>query len=97
MTRPHQHTQRDELLVAFGERVRLLRLAKHLSQERLAQLAGLHRTHVGQIERGEQAANLVNIGRLSRALGVELAELFTGVALPRQLPPPRRRPDARHT
>lgn len=45
----------------FGQQVRKLRLAKGLSQKKLAELAGLHRNYVGGIERGERNVALVNI------------------------------------
>ena len=60
----------------FGDRLRELRGQKGVSQEALADLAGLHRTYVGGIERGERNPSLVNIGRLAEALGVPVAELF---------------------
>lgn len=62
--------QRAALLVAFGLRVRQLRLASGLSQEALADRAGLHRTYVGSVERGERNISLLNIQALAEALGV---------------------------
>lgn len=53
-----------------------MRLAKGLSQEKLAFEAGMHRTYLGGIERGERNPTLKNIVRLARALGVNLPELF---------------------
>ncbi len=63
----------------FGSAVRRLREKRGLSQERLAELAGLHRTYIGGIERGERNVSLVNIARLARALGLSLAQLMTEV------------------
>lgn len=60
----------------FGAAVRELRLRKQLSQEALADAAGLHRTYVGSIERGERNPSLVNIVRLADALGASPAELM---------------------
>jgi transcriptional regulator with XRE-family HTH domain len=65
-----------EIAKACGERVRELRRAKGLSQEELADLAGLHRTYLGGIERGERNPSLKNIAAISKALGVRLSELF---------------------
>jgi transcriptional regulator with XRE-family HTH domain len=65
-----------DLRAAFGRRLRELRTARGWSQEELAHRAGLHWTYVGGIERGERNPALVNIGRLSRALGIGLAEMF---------------------
>lgn len=66
----------DEGRRAFGRRVRALRLAAGLSQERLAQEAGLHRTYVSSLERGLRNVGLDNILRLAAALGVSPAALF---------------------
>jgi transcriptional regulator with XRE-family HTH domain len=62
---------------AFGTRVRELRLAAGLSQEALAELAGLHRNYVGGVERGERNVGLDNIHALADALNVDVRELFT--------------------
>jgi transcriptional regulator with XRE-family HTH domain len=61
---------------AFGQRVRELRHARSLSQERLAEEAGLHRNYVSGIERGERNVGLDNIHALADALGVSPADLF---------------------
>jgi transcriptional regulator with XRE-family HTH domain len=69
----------------FGERVRAFRLAivdrsgRSMSQERLAERAGLHRTYVGHVERGEVNVALYNIVRLAAALKVDPAELVRGL------------------
>ncbi len=60
----------------FGERVRKLRQSKGLSQEELAFKAGMHRTYLGGIERGERNPSLRNIAAIAKALGVTLSELF---------------------
>jgi transcriptional regulator with XRE-family HTH domain len=61
---------------AFGRRVRALRTQRGLSQEKFAELCGLHRTYMGGIERGERNISLINIGRIAKALKMPLAELF---------------------
>ena len=63
----------------FGARVRALRVVRSLSQEELAQNAGLHRTYVGGIERGERNISLVNIEKLAAALGVSLDSLLKDI------------------
>ena len=60
----------------FGVRVRKLRVAQGLSQEVLAQRAGLHRTYIGGIERGERNVSLENIQKISSALNITLDKLF---------------------
>jgi len=56
--------------------VRKLRLRSGLSQEKLAELADLHRNYVGGVERGERNIALLNIIALARGLRVKPAELF---------------------
>ncbi len=63
-------------LEKFGKQLRKLRKARELSQEKLAELTGLHRTYIGGIERGERNVSLVNIVRLAKALSVSPAELL---------------------
>ncbi len=65
-----------ELSKQFGERLRDLRAAKGLSQEELADLAGLHRTHVSLIERNRRSVRLETLERLARALEVQPADLI---------------------
>jgi transcriptional regulator with XRE-family HTH domain len=62
----------------FGARMRQFRkaLKPKVSQEALADIAGLDRSYTGKIERGEKNVSLVNIHRISEALKVEPAELF---------------------
>ncbi len=60
------------LLKKFGDRVRELRLQRKLSQEELAEIAGVHRTYIGMIERGEKNITLLNIAKLAKALKISL-------------------------
>ncbi|MGN9765290.1 helix-turn-helix domain-containing protein [Micromonospora sp. SD12] len=61
----------------FGQRVRDLRQARRLSQEELAELAGVHRTYVSSLERGQRNVGLDNILAIAAALGVPASKLFT--------------------
>ena len=64
----------------FGQNVRRLRKAHGFSQEELAERAGLHRTYIGSVERGERNISLDNIVAIARALGVAVAELMDGIS-----------------
>ena len=68
-----------DILLKFGERIRYLRQKLNISQEKLAELTGLHRTYIGGIERGERNPSLENIYKLSRAFELTLSELFGGI------------------
>ena len=62
--------------MVFGKRVRELRLARRLSQEKLAELADLHRNYVGGLERGERNVGLLNIVKLAHGLNVKPTKLL---------------------
>jgi transcriptional regulator with XRE-family HTH domain len=64
------------ILTLFGERVRVLRQALGLSQEALALVAGLDRTYIGGVERGERNISLLNIQKIAQALNVSSADLL---------------------
>lgn len=63
---------------AFGRRVQATRRSLGLSQEALAARAGLHRTYIGSVERGERNVSLDNIYAIAQALGLEAADLLRG-------------------
>lgn len=63
----------------LGENIRARRQELDLSQERLAEQAGLHRTYVGAVERGERNVSLNNIVALAKALRFSPSELLRGV------------------
>jgi len=68
-------TKKEELK-EFGKRLRELRLQRGYSQEKLAEIAKMHRNYVGMIERGERNVTLLNIKKIARALDVEVGELL---------------------
>ncbi|MBN2180826.1 MAG: helix-turn-helix transcriptional regulator [Sedimentisphaerales bacterium] len=59
-----------------GLNIRKLREERGISQEKLAEFAGLHRTYIGQIERGEKNIGLKNLQKIAKALGVDLKNIF---------------------
>ena len=68
----------SSILKKFGDRVRDLRKQLNLSQEDLAEKAGLHRTYIGMIERAEKNITLINIEKIANALEVNIKELLNG-------------------
>lgn len=66
-------------LKIFGTNIRRIREALGISQEELAHRAGLHRTYIGGIERGERNLGLNNLIKLARALKTEPSELLKGI------------------
>jgi transcriptional regulator with XRE-family HTH domain len=70
--------QQCQLVWVFAENVRRRRKELELSQEQLADLAGVHRTYIGMLERGEKNVTIYNIEKIARALGVEASQLIQG-------------------
>ena len=66
----------QNIQVRFGERVRTVRSQKGISQEALADKAGLHRTYVSSVERGERNVSLSTVERLAAALEISMADLM---------------------
>ena len=62
--------------LVFASNLRRRRIEGDLSQEALAELAGLHRTYVGSVERGERNIAIDNIERLADALGLGVVDLL---------------------
>ncbi|MFY9610621.1 MAG: helix-turn-helix transcriptional regulator [Blastocatellia bacterium] len=61
--------------VRFGLAIKKRRQELGFSQERLAELSGLHRTYVADIERGIRNVSLQNIEKLAKALGLPISAL----------------------
>ena len=64
-----------KILQQFGKRVHDERMRQGLSQERLGQLAKVHRTYIGMIERAEKNITLTNMEKIARALGKKVNDL----------------------
>jgi len=63
-----------DVVELFAKNIRTLRQNLDLSQEELAELAGLHRTYIGAVERAEKNVTLRSGEKIARALGVSLSE-----------------------
>lgn len=64
------------ILTEFGLAIRELRLERQISQEALADICGLHRTYVSDIELGKRNISLENIEKIANALGVSIEFIF---------------------
>ncbi|MEZ7503125.1 helix-turn-helix domain-containing protein [Psychrobacter sp. 1U2] len=65
----------DERMIAFGKRVREVRKSKGISQEKLAEMAGIDRSYMGNIERGEKNITLKKAYEICDALEIEIQNL----------------------
>lgn len=68
--------RQDPKLIALGAAIRRVRLAKGISQERLALLAEIDRSYVGRIERGDNNVAVLTLSRLALALNISLSALM---------------------
>ena len=68
-----------DLLFAFGQTIRKVRLSKDISQERFADMCDLHRTYISDVELGKRNVSLENIGKMANALDMRISELFQEV------------------
>lgn len=66
----------SSILATIGANIRFYRKNLKLSQEQLADLADLHRTYIGSVERGERNISALNIEKIATVLGVEPAKLL---------------------
>ena len=71
--------KRNGILTALGLNVRRRREARELTQEKLAEKAGLDPTYISGIERGLRNPGIKNVARLAKALGLSTSELCKGV------------------
>jgi transcriptional regulator with XRE-family HTH domain len=77
---------RANYLMTLGRNVRTLRekVRPRLSQERLSEVAGLHRTEIGKLEHGQVDPRLITLHLVAHALNAELEDLFKGLPAPPQ-------------
>ncbi|MBT3447614.1 MAG: helix-turn-helix transcriptional regulator [Candidatus Thioglobus sp.] len=76
MARPYKNSSEHQELIDFGNAVRSIRSDKGISQESLAELAGIDRSYMGGIERGEHNVALINIKRISDALEISVSAVM---------------------
>lgn len=74
----------DPYLDILGRRIRAARSELGMSQERLAHEAGLDRSYVGRVERGEHNLTLASLVKIARALGCDVAALTVDLPLVRK-------------
>ena len=67
---------KEPILLLFGHNVQKYRKAQDLSQEKLAELAGVHRTYIGMIERAEKNITLCNMEKIAKALNNSISKLL---------------------
>ncbi len=67
---------RNNILKSFGDRVRTIRIKKGITQEQLANDAGIERSYMGTIERGERNPTLLKVVNIAKALKVSIKDLF---------------------
>ena len=69
----------ESVLTKLGQNVRQTREAKHLTQEKLTEFAGLDPTYISGIERGLRNPGIKNVAKIAKALGITTSELCEGV------------------
>ena len=78
-SRPMSRRAVPRLRAAFARRLRELRRARGLSQDRLGGRVGLSGKFLGEVERGEKSISLDNLARVARAVGVSLGAMVKGL------------------
>lgn len=68
-----------DILLQYGQVIRSLRQSRNISQEKLGDLCGLHRTYISDIELGKRNVSLENIERMAIALNVRISDIFMEV------------------
>lgn len=81
MARVSVKTDTEGRLVKLGDAVRAYRQSRDLSQEALADAAGIDRSHMSQIERGKRNVSFLNVLRIADAIGVRAADIIGAAEL----------------
>lgn len=69
--------EQTNIKTQFGLTVKKIRNERNISQEKLAEITGLHRTYISEVERGNRNLSLINIDKISIALDLSISELFS--------------------
>jgi transcriptional regulator with XRE-family HTH domain len=69
----------EKTKIDLGKKITEIRKIKNISQEKLGEISGLHRTYVGSVERGERNISIEAISKICKALGIKLEDLFKGI------------------
>lgn len=77
-------TQKSGAQLLFASNMRRIRLEKNLTQELVAEAAGLHTNYISSVERGQRNISIGNIERIACALGVGMPELLAEPEKPRK-------------
>lgn len=81
MAKPYKNAENHPELLKLGNAIKIMRKQKKLSQEKLAELAGIDRSYMGGIERGEHNIALINIKRITDALNISITTLANNANL----------------
>lgn len=81
MPRVSAKHDKDKRLILLGESIRTRRKTLAMSQEALADYAGIDRSHMGKIERGERNVTLLNVCRIAEAMHCKPSELLADAGL----------------
>jgi len=80
MAKPSPSLSGNPTLTAIGKAIRAERVRKGMAQEALAFEAGIDRSYLGGIERGEHNVAIINLLKIANALSVSISELLKGVS-----------------
>lgn len=69
----------NDIQVLFGRAIRKFRTEKQISQESFADMCGLHRTYISDIERGLRNVSIENIEKMAKALDMKISDIFKEV------------------
>jgi len=75
---------KSDIVAEFGILIRALRVERGITQEELSYRAGVHRTYIGMIERGEKNVTLESIKKIAKALGISMTNIFSKLEEPQK-------------